>query len=170
MRKATALFTLMFAGAVHGFSAQDLTRFSGVWKMDPARSESAHQDVAIGVSTLVIRSSGNELTIETTRKPVGDAPPFHEVLTFHLDGSETPNTGDAGVPVTGKLRLDGSKLITETVRNVRNSTVTTTYIHMLSANGREMTIDKTLTVQHGYQGMSATNSGHGKDVYVRVSK
>jgi hypothetical protein len=53
---------------------------------------------------------------------------------------------------------------------VQNSTVTTVYVHTLSPNGREMFVDKTLTVQHGYQGQSATNTGHGKDVYIRVSK
>lgn len=175
MRKATLLLTLMLSGAALGYSAQghaapDLTRFSGVWKMDPVRSESTHQDIALGVSTLVIQCNAHEIMVETTRKPEGNAPPFHEILTFPLDGSERSNTGNAGVTVTGKLRRDGSKLITETTRNVQNSTVTTVYVHTLSANGREMTVDKTLTVQHGYQGMSATNSGHGKDVYVRVSK
>ena len=175
MRKATLLFILMLAGAARGYSAQgpsaqDLARYAGVWRMDPARSESAHQDVAVGASTLVIRCSGNEITIETSRDPQGDASAFHEVLTFPLDGSERSNSGNGGVTVSGKLRRDRAKLITETVRNVQNSTVTTVYVHTLSPNGREMTIDKTLTVQHGYQGMSATNSGHGKDVYVRVSK
>jgi hypothetical protein len=175
MRNATLLLILVLSGAAHGYSAQgraepNLTRFSGVWKMDPARSESAHQDVAVGASTLVIRLNANEVTIETTRDPEGDAPPFHELLAFPLDGSERPNTGNAGVAVTGKLRRDGAKLITETARNVQNSTVTTIYVHTLSPNGREMTVDKTLTVQHGYQGMSATNSGHGKDVFIRVSK
>lgn len=175
MQKATLFLIVMFAGAAHGYSAQrasaqDFARFSGVWKMDPARSESTHQDVAFGVSTLVIRCNASEITIETTRKPEGDDPPFHEVLTFPLDGSERSNTGDGGAAVTGKLRMDGAKLVTETARNVHNSTVTTTYVHTLSPNGRMMTIDKTLTVQHGYQGMSANNSGHGKDVYVRVSK
>jgi hypothetical protein len=175
MRKATLFLIVMFAAAAHGRSAQgnaapDLTRFSGVWKMDAARSESAHQDAAVGASTLVIRCNAGEVTIETTRDPEGDAPAFHELLVFPLDGSERSNTGNAGVMVTGKLRRDGAKFITETARNVQNSTVTTVYVHTLGPNGREMTVDKTLTVQHGYQGMSATNSGHGKDVFIRVSK
>jgi hypothetical protein len=175
MRKATLLLILTFAGAAHGHSAQrplaqDPARFSGVWKMDPARSESAHQDVSLGISTIVIRCNPSEITIETTRKSEGDAPPFHELLTFPLNGSERSNTGNGGAMVTGKLHMDGAKLITETARNIQNSTITTLHVHTLSPNGREMTIDKTLTVQHGYQGMSATNSGHGKDVYVRISK
>ena len=44
--------------------------------MDPARSESAHQDVAVGVSTLMIRCNASEITIETTPGPEGDAPRF----------------------------------------------------------------------------------------------
>jgi hypothetical protein len=170
MQKATLLSVLMLAGAAYGHAAADPAQFSGVWKMDSARSESTHQDVSFGVSTLVIKSTGNEITIETTRKPAGDSPPFHEILRFRLDNSETTNSGDAGVSVTGKAHMDGTKLVIETARNVHNSTVTTLYVHTLSADGREMTIDKTLTVQHGYQGMSANNTGRGKDVYIRVSK
>jgi hypothetical protein len=170
MRKSTLFLVLTLSAAFASRGGESTDGFSGVWKMDPTRSESAHQDVSLGVSTLVIKSMGNELTIETTRKPTGNSPPFHEILNFRLDNSETANSGDAGVSVTGKAHMDGAKLVTETMRNVQNSTVTTLYVHTLSHNRKEMTIDKTLTVQHGYQGMSATNTGHGKDVYIRVSK
>ncbi|HWD97910.1 MAG TPA: hypothetical protein VG345_02690, partial [Bryobacteraceae bacterium] len=154
MRKITCFLVLALSVAVPSRGAGSTDRFSGTWKMDPARSESAHQDVSLGVSTLVIQLTGNELTIETTRRPAENSPPFHEILNFRLDNSETTNSGNAGVSVTGKAHMDGAKLVTETMRNVQNSTVTTLYVHTLSANGREMTIDKTLTVQHGYQGMS----------------
>ena len=156
-------FAPCVAGTAHG-------NFSGTWTMDPARSESAHQDVPIGLSTLVIRMTKNQVTIETTRNGDGKAPEFHETLSFKLDGTETTNTGQGGVRVTGRARWDGPKLVIETARNVQAATVTTLYVHTLSADGREMTVDKTLTVQHGYQGTHAANSGHGKDVYVRVSK
>ena len=80
------------------------------------------------------------------------------------------SAGDSGVPVTGKVRWQGNTLIVETVRNVENSAVTTVYVHSLSPNGREMTVDKTLTIQHGYQGVgTAPTTGHGKDVFVRVA-
>jgi hypothetical protein len=138
--------------------------------MDPARSESAHQDVPIGPSTVVIRMGKNQLTIETSRSGAGKEPDFHETLNFTLDGKDTISTGNAGVEVTGRAHWDGAKLVTETVRSVQNATVTTVHIHALSANGREMTVDKTLTVQHGYQGMSATNMGRGQDVFVRASR
>jgi len=139
--------------------------------MDPVRSESAHQDTPIGQSTLVIRLTGGGLAMETIRSEGGRPAAFHETLNLKLDGSETTSTGNAGVAVIAKAHWDGNRLFVETLRNVQDSTVTTLYVHSLSANGREMTVDKTLTVQHGYQGVSASssNTGHGKDIFVRVA-
>ncbi len=162
--KPAVLITLFVSGAL----AAD---FSGTWKMDPARSESAHQDVPTGPSTVSIELNGSVVTIETTRSESGKPAAFHEKLTYRLDGVETTGQGDSGVAVTCRAHRDGDKLVVETVRNVENSTVTTVYVHSLSPGGREMTIDKTLTIQHGYQGVAtAPNTGHGKDTFVRVSK
>jgi hypothetical protein len=138
--------------------------------MDPARSESTHQAVPIGLSTVVIRIAGSRVTIETSRTATEESPEFHEILNFSLDGTQTVSSGNEGQSVTGRAHWDGAKLVTETVRNIQGSTVTTTHIHSLSADGREMTIDKTLTVQHGYQGGSATNMGRGRDVYIRSAR
>jgi hypothetical protein len=138
--------------------------------MDPARSESAHQDVPGGSSKLVIRIAGQGMTIETTRAEEGKPAAFHETLSLKLDGSETVSPGDSAVDVTAKAHWDGPKLVVETSRILQDSTVTTVYVHSLSPDGRELTVDKTLTVQHGYQGVAtAPNTGHGKDVFVRVS-
>lgn len=156
-----------FAPRVTGMSHSD---FAGTWTMDPARSESAHQEAPVASSTIVIRLTGNGVTIETTRSEAGREAAFHEKLNFRLDGSEMTGTGDGGVPVTGKAHWDGAKLVVETVRNIHDSTVTTLYAYTLSADARDMTVDKTLTVQHGYQGLTGPSSGHGKDVFVRVSK
>jgi hypothetical protein len=161
------LLTTML-GVVPALAADNRGSFAGTWKMDPARSESAHQDVPSGESTIIIRLTDTELSIETTRSE--DARPFHETLSFRLDGAETTSTGDGDVKVTGKAHFDGSKLVVETTRNIQDSTVTTLYVHTLSPNGRDLTIDKTLTVQHGYQGAHAPTTGRGKDVFVRVPK
>jgi hypothetical protein len=161
---AGALTLVAAFGQTHG-------DFTGTWKMDPARSESAHQDAASVStrSTLVIGFTDSGLTMETTRTEHGRSPAFHETLHVKLDGSETTGPGDAGIPVTARAHWDGDRLVVETERNVQNSTVTTRYVYTLSADSKEMTVDKTLTVQHGYQGMGATPAGHGKDVFVRVA-
>ena len=125
--------------------------------MDPARSESAHQDAPIGPVTLVIHQTSGTLMLETHRSET-------EVLTFQLDGTEAVNGG-----VTTKAHWNGTRLVLETVRDINGSTVTTMQIFQLVANSKEIIIDKTLTVQHGYQGVgSNTVTGKGRDMFTRA--
>ncbi|MDQ6677293.1 MAG: hypothetical protein M3Z09_08350 [Acidobacteriota bacterium] len=135
--------------------------------MDEARSESAHQDVPMGPVIIEIRHTPSELRIETTRTENGQPAAFHEVITYKLDGTESTNTGNAGTPVVAKAHWDGAKLVTETARNVQDSTVTTVYVLSLVPGGREMIIDKSLTVQHGYQFEGARTTGRGKDIFLK---
>lgn len=141
--------------------------FSGVWKTDPSRSESAHQDVPAGPVTLLITQSENTLTIETRTGARDKAAIANEVLTYKLDGLESTVTGQGGVSVKSKAHWDGAKLVTETTRNVQESTVTTKYVLSLNPSGAELTVDKTLTVQHGYQFQGANTTGTGKDVFLK---
>ena len=169
MRSIRMSLLAAFCGLAQLTAGESAAKFSGTWKMDPARSESAHQDVPGGASRLVIQLTDTGLTMETTRAEEGKPVAFHEKLNLKLDGSETVSQGDSETPVTAKVHWDGPKLVVETSRILQNSTVTTVYVHSISPNGREMTVDKTLTVQHGYQGVTAApNSGHGKDVFVRA--
>jgi hypothetical protein len=41
------------------------------------------------------------------------------------------------------------------------------HVFSLDASGKELTIDKTFTVQHGYQFQGAKNTGSGKDVFIK---
>ena len=140
--------------------------------MDPARSESAHEVVPVESSTLAIVLTETGMTMETTRREVGQAEAFHEKLILKLDGSvTTQNKSNPGTSVTAKAHWEGENLVVETSRVINEATVTTRYVHTLSTNGNEMTIDKTLTVQHGYEDVAkATNTGHGTDVFVRTDK
>lgn len=144
--------------------------FSGTWHMDAHRSESAHQDVAIGPVTLVITQSPADISIETTRKESKGSGEFQEKLMYRLDGTETVGSGNAGAKVTTKARWDKAKLVTETTRNIQDSTVTTLYVQSLAPGGHEMSIEKSLTVQHGYQFQGAKTTGRGTDVFVKKEK
>lgn len=171
MRYAGFVLLVVLLGFAPWVAGQSHGDFSGTWTMDPARSESAHQEVPIISSTLVLRVTDTGLTMETTRSEGGKPAAFHETLNLRLDGSDTTAASNAGASVTGKAHWDGAKLVAETAREINGATVTTRYVYTLSADGREITIDKTLTVQHGYQGLlSARNTGHGIDVFVRVAK
>jgi len=162
LRLSAMAFVLSLQG-----SAQDTPDFSGVWHMDPSRSESAHQAVPIGTVTLILKQNTAELTVETRSTQKGKPATSSETLTFKLDGSETSVAGNSGAQIQTKAHWNGAKLITETSRNIQGSTVTTMHVFSLDASGTELTIDKTFTVQHGYQFEGANNTGRGKDVFVK---
>jgi hypothetical protein len=145
--------------------------FAGVWRMDADRSESAHQAVPIGPVTLIIKATAVDLSIETRREGKGKRSVSSEILSFHLDGSENLVADNSGAPIKTKAHFDGSKLVAETTRNIQGSTVTTVQTFILDANAKEMTVQKSLTVQHGYQSASddAKNTGSGTDVFLRSS-
>ena len=165
-RIVIALFAMMLVLRVAA-TAQNRPDFSGVWKMDPSRSESAHQAEPIGSVTLVIKQTVDELSVETRRGTNNNQPTSSETLIYRLDGSES-SAGPESASIKVKARWDGVKLITETARSVRGSAVNMVHVFSVDPSGRDLTIDKTLTVQHGYQFQGANNTGTGKDVFVRA--
>lgn len=168
-----ALFTLLTGILVLPLAfAQSPTDFSGVWKMDVSRSESAHQDTPIGPVSLKIRQTAGEFVIETRRTEAESSAIATETLTCKLDGTELINIdgGDADVKIKSKAHWDGPKLVVETAREINGSTVTTHQVFELDPERKELTVQKTLTVQHGYQGSGPQKaSSSGADVYVKAS-
>jgi hypothetical protein len=162
-----ALF-LLCPQTVPGQSRPD---FSGTWKMDFTRSESAHQDVPIGPVTLLIHQTDAEISIETRRAEAGSKSVTSEKLSFPLDGVESARASASGQPIKVRAHWDGAKLVAETERDINQSTVTTMHVLLLSPNGKELTIEKTLNVQHGYMSPgSPKTTGSGKDVFLKVAK
>ena len=159
---AALLFTIPFF-------AQEGVDLSGTWQMDASRSESAHQAVPIGPVTLVIKQTADDLSIETRLGEKGSSAVKTETLNFKLNGIESSAVGNYGALVKLRAHWDGPKLIAETVRNIQDATVSTRQVYSLDASGKELTVDKTLTIQHGYQSPGANNNnvGKGKDVFVR---
>jgi hypothetical protein len=117
-----ALSTTVLLFSLHA-TAQEPIDFSGVWQMDPSRSESAHQATPIGSFTLVIKQAATELSIETRRSEKPKSTISSETLTFKLDGSENSIEGNCGVQIKAQAHWDRTKLITETERSIQGSTV-----------------------------------------------
>jgi hypothetical protein len=155
----TLLATALAAALVLPSSARAQTKpdFSGTWKMDHSRSESAVQNEPIGPVTVVIAQTPSEVRIETARRHGTSA------VTYKLDGSEVKIPGG-----TAKTHWEGMTLVTEAVRDVSGQTVTTKETRRLSADGSEMQVETTLVVQHGYSLRGTPNYGAGKDVYTRL--
>ena len=143
-------------------SADDDVNLSGTWKMDTARSESAHSGVQSGPVTLVIKQTPTELSIETRR---GDQ---SETIVYLMDGSETKKPASDNGPFQWRLQREGPKLVTETHRNINRATVTIKEALSLSPKGKELNVDRTLTVQHGYTMRGAQNYSSAKDVFVKA--
>lgn len=151
-----------------GYGADRLAAdFSGRWKMDPARSESAHQAVPVKAITLEITQTAKELIIETTTGS-GQNAGQTETLSYKLDGSENTISTGSGESVKTRARWDGARLVTETVRNINGAAVTILHVLSVDAGGKQLTIDRRLTVQHGYQSSSGNNTGSGRDVFVKT--
>jgi len=162
---AIATVTLFFPFAA---SAQNTPNFSGTWKSDATRSESAHQAMPIGPITLTISQTATEISIETKTSAKDRALIANERLTYRLNGSETIMAGNSGAPIVCKAHWEQADLVTETVRNLGGSTVTTMWLLRMDRHGKELTIKKTLTVQHGYQSPDAKNVGTGTDIFLKI--
>jgi hypothetical protein len=136
--------------------------FSGAWEMDAARSESPHFGNSSGSEKVVIKQTDSEISVETRRN--GQS----ETIVYKMDGSETEKPRPDNGPYKWHAKWDGDKLITETYRNVNGSSVTILETRTLGNRGQEMTVNRTLTVQHGYQGTDAKNYASAKDIFVKA--
>jgi hypothetical protein len=138
--------------------AQGRPDFSGTWVMDEVRSASAHYPDFVGPITLVIVQTPAQLTVETRH---GDR---SESIVYRIYESEHAAPAVVSVP-GGKSYWSGATLVCETVRNIQDATVRTRELRTLGADGREMTVESTLIVEHGYDIPDAKNYGTGKDIF-----
>ena len=164
--RLSAMALLLSTGAI----AQESAGLYGVWQMDASRSESAHQATPIGPVTLIIKEAPGALSIETRTGNVKKPGVSTETLTYKLDGSEHSTVTGSGVQIKAKAHWDGQKLVTETARNIQGSTVTTMCAYTVDPSGKELTVAKSLTVQHGYQFEGAATTGRATDVFIRSKR
>jgi hypothetical protein len=148
---------LFFPSTTHEQTAT--SDFSGTWTMDLARSESPHSGEPFKPVTFVIAQSDKDLRIDTTR---GDQ---KESIVYALGkAARAVGTSASGHP---EAYWEGSKLVTETQRQVQGYTVTVKESRTLAPGGREMTVETMVIVQHGYSMPGAKNYGSSKDVFVK---
>jgi hypothetical protein len=182
------LLTILAATCVLSVTsaAQDAPDLSGTWVMDIERSASAAgghgpEDQKIRSETLLITQTADVLTVERHR---GDA---HDVIAYSFSPDPEPpqprtaepqpvgTSGTAAAADEAKVigsevvqaraeRKEG-RVITKVVLLVNGKTVTTDESLWLSADGRELIVERALQVHHGYQGAKA--GAEGQDVYIR---
>jgi hypothetical protein len=142
-------------------SFQAHPQFSGTWRLDPARSESAADDDAARPVIVEITQTDRELTVVTSKGGQQSRAVHGFVATpaapFAIDG-----TGS-------RAYWSGAALVTEGTRLVQGQTVAARETRTLTSDGKEMMVDVVVIVQHGYQTRGGRNYGMGRDVYTRVA-
>lgn len=147
-------------------SAQSAPDFSGTWTMDHARSEAAAQGTPIGPVTVAIRQTPGEVRIETTRNGRTEAVRYLPAAAKAVAAGE----------VLGAFSWNGPKLVTRLVTDINKQAITVEEVRSLDPSGREMTVELTLVVEHGYQSggtgivrpQNSPNTSKGINVFVKT--
>ena len=134
--------------------------FTGTWRLDASRSNSAAHGSAPRAVTVEIAQTPAEVRITTTSSEGSGT------TSYTIAPSETPSL--AATSTTPTARWVGAALQTDAIRNISGQSVTVRETRQLSADGNEMTVDSIVNVQHGYSLAGAQTYGASKDVFVRV--
>jgi hypothetical protein len=148
----------------HATGAQPVRDFSGTWTMDPARSESAQQGEPLKAVMFVITQGAAQVRIETTRGAEKEDV-LYPLVRVRAEGASSASTA-SGHP---EAYWEGDKLVTETQRPVSGYTVTVKETRTLGPGGKDMTVETTVIVQHGYSMRGVKNYGSSKDVFIRTT-
>ena len=122
----------------------DFARLAGTWELDTSG------DASISAEQRIITVSPEGLRIEIRRAE--DARP--PLLTYRFDGKEADNAFGSG-KATSRLVPERGAVVTETIYEIRNSPITVREILSVNPDGTEMTVNTTLRVEHGYEGVGA---------------
>jgi hypothetical protein len=149
-----------------GALGQSHPDFSGTWSMDLTRSEAAAQGSPIGPVTVAIRQMAEELRIDTTRNGRTESVRYLPASVKATGGGE----------LLGAFRWEGSKLVTMLVTDINKQAITVHEVRSLDPAGREMTVELTLVVEHGYQSggtglvrsQNSPNTSKGINVFVKT--
>jgi hypothetical protein len=154
--------------------AQERPNFDGPWVMDMTRSESAAQAADATPRTPVkvaIETSASSVTVRTTTDGKGE----HVTYTFdpatRADAGGTSGRDERAID-QAQARWEGPSLITVTIYRVNGMSAKKPETRWLSSNGKEMTVETEMQMQHGYESDGKGPAGYGvaKDVYVRDSR
>jgi hypothetical protein len=143
--------------------AQPPVDFSGTWSMDPARSESTRQGEPIRPVTVTIAQTDAELRIDTTR---GDQ---KETIVYPLGRPSRVAASGPNAMLQPEAHWEGDALVTETQRQVQGYAVTVKEVRNLAAGGKEMIMQTTVIVQHGYTMPGVKNYGTARDVFTKAN-
>ena len=147
LAKCCGLVALLLASTVVGaqgpYPAADFARLGGTWELD--RSVNA----SLPAERRVITLSPEWMRIEIQRAE-DTRPPL---ITYRFDGQDVMNAFGEGNKATSRLLREGGTYITETIYEIRSSPITVRETFNVNSDGSELTVNTTVRVEHGYQGV-----------------
>jgi hypothetical protein len=153
-----ALAAGLFPGALDAQTAASMSEFSGVWKMDSNRSESAAQDQPVREVVVAITQTGSVLRIETSRDGK------KETAIYPVGPRPSVSTDLSGTP---RAYWDGAVLVDEGSIDIDGKTIGFREARTQVSDGSEMIVETTLKVEHGYELKGGQTIVSGKDIFVR---
>ena len=142
-------------------------RFVGSWTLDPGRSGSSHAPAAerIDTASQKIAYATGELAIEATRNGK------EYRVRYSLDAAADPEpvgTSGADTGVGLIVKWDHNELTTATPMQINGKTITIYERRTLTPDLREMIVETSIRVEHGYEGQGINQSKPVQDIYVKV--
>jgi hypothetical protein len=136
--------------------------FSGTWTMIPDRSGSPQQSVPVTKMTFVIAQAGDQVQIESTSG--NDTP----ILALYPFGPVPKLPAEPLSANQARAYWQGAKLIVERGGTINGQTVSAKQMLSLNADRSELTVERTVIVQHGYTLKGTPNYATVTDVFVRA--
>lgn len=138
------------------------TDFTGTWTMVPDRSGSPQQSEPVTRMIFIITQSGDQIQIESTSNQ-------NKPIVAQYAFAQTPaQPSDPLGPNQSRAYWQGPKLVVERGGTINGQTVSAKQILTLSPDRSEMTVERTVIVQHGYTLKGTPNYATVTDVFTRA--
>ena len=143
-------------------TAQVRPDVAGTWTMDEARSVSATQDAFVGPVVWTIAYTDKAVTVALQRGP--------KAYTLAFTLLATPPASPPDVVPSSRAYWQGDRLVTELAQNIRGQTVITREEWSLQPGGRELIVERLVTVEHGYSVRGGRTYNTAKDTFIKAVK
>lgn len=143
-------------------AAQPAADFNGTWKMIADRSGSPQQSEPVTSMTFVITQAADHIRIESTSGTERTITAVYPFVPMPKQPSD-PMTADQS-----RAYWQGNKLVVERGGTINGQTVSAKQLLTLNPDRSELTVERTVIVQHGYTLKGTPNYATVTDVFSRV--
>ena len=143
-------------------AAQSTSDFTGTWKMIPDRSGSPGQSQPVTTMTFVITQTADQIQIDSTS---GADKTINAVYPLGPAPRQPPEPLSAN---QARAYWQGNTLVVERGGTISGQTVSAKQLLSLNADRSELTVERTVIVQHGYTLKGTPNYSTVTDVFARA--